>query len=223
MLRGLWWKALLALAALSAAWWLMVRSGLDPRHLSQDAVRQFVLSFGVWAPVIYLATYGQPFVPMPASIMTIAGGLAFGPVAGTALSLSGATLRACGQLGIARWMGRDAVSKLLKGQVAALDQQIGERSFRTVFWLRMFPCLPYDVQNYALGFSRVKFWPFALATVLGILPWTVAFVYFGDALVDPRRFWIMFAALVAGMAVFALIRYYGGKRCKSMPDPSVRS
>jgi uncharacterized membrane protein YdjX (TVP38/TMEM64 family) len=202
--RGLWLRGGITVAFVAAMWWVLWRFGFDPRELSQERIRAFVLSFGGWAPAIYLLTYGQPVVPLPASMLTIAGGLAFGPVWGTLAALSGATLRACGQLGIARWMGRDAVTKMLKGRVAELNERVGANTFWTVFWIRMIPAMPYDVQNYTFGFSKVRFWPFALATCLGILPWTVTFVIFGDALSDPKRFWQMVAALAVFMVLFAV-------------------
>lgn len=180
-------------------------AGLDPRQLSPDRVRAFVLSFGVWAPLSYLAAYGQPIVPLPASVMTIAGGLAFGPTWGTVAALTGATVRACGQFGVARLLGREAVAKLLKGPVATLNHKIGENSFKTVLLIRLIPNLPFDVQNYGLGFSRAKFAPYVLATLLGMAPSAFAYVYLGYSLTNPQQIWKLGLAvlLIVGLMVAA--------------------
>lgn len=180
--------------------------GIDVTTVTPGRVRAFVLSFGAWAPTIYLATYAQPIVPLPASIMTIAAGLAFGSVWGMLAALTGATARACAQFLVARLLGREAVAKLLKGKIASLDQHIGRNSFRTVLLIRLIPNFPFDIQNYGLGFSQVRFVPFALATLLGMIPGTFAFVYLGYSLTDPKQLWKLFLAILIIVGVLFLPR-----------------
>ena len=188
---------------------------VDVTHLTPERVRAGILSFGPMAPLVYLAVYGQPLVPLPASIMTIAGGLAFGPVRGLLAALAGATARACGQFLIARLLGREAVARLLKGRMAALDQKIGANGFQTVFWVRLIPNLPYDVQNFALGCSRVGFGPYAAATVIGILPALAAFTYFGDSLTDFRRLW---KALIGALLILGVLLVQRWLSARSRPS-----
>jgi uncharacterized membrane protein YdjX (TVP38/TMEM64 family) len=42
--------------------------------------------------------------------------------------------------------------------------------------------LPYDAVSYLAGFLRIKFWPFILATALGSIPGTIAFIGFGASI-----------------------------------------
>ena len=191
-----WVKVGVLLALVLGVGWLARALGVDVTQVSPDKVRAFVLSFGGWAPLIYLTVYGQPIVPLPASVMTVTAGLAFGPFWGTLGALCGATLRACLQFLVARLLGREAVAKLLKGRVAALDQRIGEQGFKAVLLIRLIPNFPYDVQNYGLGFSQVRFIPYALATLLGILPSSFALVYFGHSLTDPKQIWKLALAIL---------------------------
>lgn len=201
MKRSTWIKlSVLVLVTIGIGWGLRAL-GVDVTHLTPDRVRGFVLSFGIWAPLIYLAAYGQPVIPLPASVMTITGGLAFGPMWGTLAALLGATTRACSQFAVARVLGREAVSKLLKGRIAALDEQIGAHGFRTVLLIRVIPNLPFDVQNYALGFSRVRFLPYAVASGVGMAPGAFAYVYLGYSLTDPKQLWkfLLAVLLIAGL------------------------
>ena len=184
-----WLKPVLFLLIVIGLGWIAKVLGFDVRQISPERIRQFVESFGVWAPAIYLLAYGQPLLPLPASVMTITGGLAFGPAWGTAAALVGATIRASTQFAVARLLGRDVVAKLLRGKVAALDQRLGENSFKTVLLIRIIPNLPFDVQNYGLGFSQVKFWPYLFASFLGMLPGCFAYVYLGYSLTDPKQIW----------------------------------
>lgn len=191
--------------------------GIDLSRLSPDRVRAFVVSFGVWAPAIYLLIYGQPLVPLPASIMTITGGLAFGPAWGTAAAIAGATVRACGQFLIAKLLGQGAVEKLLKGRLARLNERAGQNGFKTVLLVRLIPNIPYDMQNYGLGFSQVRFPAFALGTVLGIFPGCFAFVYLGYSLTDPTQLWKLALAILIIVGLMVTQRRWSAKRKSAIP------
>ena len=203
MTRSAWWKLIGCAAVMVALWFGLRAAGVDLFAIRPERVRVFVLSFGVWAPLIYLLVYSQPIVPFPVSILTIAGGLAFGPVWGMVAAVAGATTRACGQFGVARLLGYDTVATLLRGRRAtALNDKIRDNSFHTVLWIRLIPNVPFDMQNYGLGFSKVRFWPYALATLLGIMPGCFAFVSLGYSLTDPRQLWKFLLAilLMAGLS-----------------------
>ena len=196
MSRSVWcrWGCVFLLAA--AAWWGLRALGvtwvdLNPRH-----VRTRVLAFGAWAPAIYLLVFGQPVVPLPASILLIAAGLAFGPVWGAALALLGALTRAYAQFGLARWVIGDRLARRLKGRLAAFSHAIVEHGFHAVLLVRLVPGVPFDMQNYGFGLSRVRFGPYALATLLGLLPGVVAFAILGDSLIDAHQRWKLGIALV---------------------------
>ncbi len=175
--------------------------GVDLTQVTPERVRAFVLRFGVWAPLIYVLAYGQPIVPLPASLMTGLAGVAFGKGLGTLAAVVGASLRACTEFVVARWLGRDVVAKLLRGKVAAFDQKLGNNSFKTVLLVRLIPNFPFDIQNYGLGFSKVRFGPYMLATFLGILPGSFVFVYAGYSLTNPKQLWKLLLAilLIAGL------------------------
>jgi len=192
--------SLLVIVVGGAVWGLRAL-GFDPRQLSPDRVREFVLSFGAWTPAVYLLTYGQPIIPLPASVMTGLAGVVFGKGWGVVAAVTGATIRASTEFLVARLLGREAVSRLLKGRIAAVDQQLGENSFKAVLLIRLIPNVPFDMQNYALGFSRVRFGPYVLGTFLGILPGCFAFVYLGYSLTDPKQIWKLGVAilLIAGL------------------------
>ena len=203
MKGSLWLKLGIFALLVAGIGWGLKAFGIDLTQLSPERVGEFVRSFGVWAPLVYLAAYGQPIIPLPASLMTIVGGVAFGKLFGFLAALVGATLRASSELLVARLLGRDVVAKLLKGKVAELDAKIGENGFKAVLFIRLIPNLPFDVQNYGLGFSQVKFLPYVLATFLGMMPGCFAFVYLGYSLTDPKQIWKLGLAvlLIVGLMV----------------------
>src|SRR5205814_2234722 len=66
---------------------------------------------------------------------------------------------------------------------AAIDRAVGAEGRKIVFLLRLSPVFPFNLLNYALGLTRVRFADFFLASV-GRLPGTVLYVYSGKLIGD---------------------------------------
>lgn len=212
-MRAPFWLKLMGLLVLAAGLvWLFNRSGLDITRINPGRVREFVLSFGIWAPVIYLATFGQPLVPLPASIMTAAAGLVFGTAWGAVAALSGATLRASNQFLLVRSLKEEVFHKLFRGKVPVLYRTTGQFGFKSVLLVRLIPNFPFDIQNYGLAFTPVRFTPYLLATVAGILPGTIIGVYFGHALTDPKRLWKVVMVMLVIVALAVLQRVWAARQ-----------
>jgi uncharacterized membrane protein YdjX (TVP38/TMEM64 family) len=200
MRRTAWVKLIACVLLVGGVTWLLSVSGFNVTRITPEKIRALILSFGMWAPLIYLLGYAQPIVVMPASVLTMAGGLVFGPVWGTLAALCGATLRACTQFGLARLLGREAVAKLLPRRAAALDTRLNASGFKTVLCIRLVPNVPFDVQNFGFGFSNVRFSSYLTASFLGLIPGSVALAYFGYALTDARQrvtFFVVLGFIVA--------------------------
>ena len=84
-----------------------------------------------------------------------------------------------------------------------LHQKIGEHAFKAVLLVRLIPNVPYDMQNYALGFSGVRFAPYVLGTFIGIIPHVFTYTYLGYSLTDPQQLWKFVVAmlLIVGLVV----------------------
>ena len=55
-----------------------------------------------------------------------------------------------------------------------------------MFLLRLSPVFPFNLLNYALGLTTVRFTDYLIAS-LGMLPGTFLYVYFGEAIGDVAR------------------------------------
>ena len=198
-----WVKLGVLLALIIGAGWLVHACGLRVSDITPEKIRGFVLGFGGWAVAVYVAAYGQPVIPLPASIMTAAAGLAFGLWWGLPAALVGVMARAGTQFALGRTLGRHAIASLLRGRAAALDRKLGEHSFMAVFLIRLIPNFPFDVQNYALASSQVRFAPYMAGTFLGVLPGSVLYVWVGHSISDPQHLWKLLLAilLVIGLVV----------------------
>lgn len=136
-----------------------------------------------WAIGAFIIVYAiRPLVLFPASLMTIAGGLLFGPVVGVIASVVGANASAMVAYWLARSLGFErADDPETAGVLARWSHRMREESFVTVMIMR-FAFLPYDLVNYAAGLLRIRPLAFLLATALGSLPGTVSFSLAGASI-----------------------------------------
>jgi len=158
--------------------------GLLGRRLGAaiPAFQAWVGGLGAWGPAAFVAGYAALVVAFaPASALTLAAGAAFGVVRGTAYVFLAASLGACAAFLVARHLARGAVERRIAGdrRFAAIDRAIGQQGLRIVLLLRLSPAIPFNLLNYALGLSRVRFADYALGC-LGMLPGTLAYVYSGS-------------------------------------------
>lgn len=144
----------------------------------------WVQGLGVWGPVAYIAGYVLATVLFaPGVILTLASGVIFGLFWGTVYTVIGATLGAACAFLVARYLARGFVERRLaeRPRFQAIDRAVGRQGFKIVFLMRLSPIFPYNLLNYALGLTRVRFSDYLLACV-GMIPGTLLYVYYGKAL-----------------------------------------
>jgi len=174
------------------------------RDLTPSKVRDFLLSFGfVKGALLYIVIYTfslRPFIPIPPTLYTLAGGFTFGPVWGTILTVTGATLNASVTFLVARTLGRDFVDRISKGKFDKVNQMLRENSFKSLLIIRTSPIgPPFDLVSYASGVLSVSFWNYFFATLIGIIPATAVYSYFGGSI--SRGGW----AILVGFFLVVLI------------------
>ncbi|WP_055491431.1 TVP38/TMEM64 family protein [Streptomyces sp. TP-A0356] len=136
---------------------------------------------GAAAAVVFAVAYGLcsvAFVPRP--LLNLAAGALFGSPLGTGTALAGTVLGAGMAFGLGRGLGQDALRPLLRGRwLKAADGQLSRHGFRSMMAARLFPGVPFWVANYCAAVSRMRWGPFLLATALGSIPNTAAYVVAG--------------------------------------------
>ena len=172
---------------------------------------------GHLGPIIYLIFYSiGPVFFVPISPLPFAGGMVFGPVLGSILSLTGGMVSAYLGFLVARFVARSFIENLLKGKLSKLDDISYEHGFWAVLFIR-FCGIPYSLQNFFLGLSSVKTRDYLLATMAGIAPWTIAITVMGNSLVSMDKYMILgagFAMLPCACRVL-IYRLYSSK-CSSV-------
>lgn len=213
--RWLLGLALVSVIGLAVAW----RDRFDVA-----ALQTWVESAGSAAPLVFIALYAAATVLfLPGSVITLAGGVLFGPVWGTLWSLTGATLGAALAFLIARYLGGDWVARRAGPRLSRLNEGVAAEGWRFIAFVRLVPLFPFNLLNYALGLTRIAFLPYVLASALFMLPGALAFTWLGyagrEALSGGEgtvRAILIALALVTSMAF--LPRWIRKLRAKPMPD-----
>lgn len=119
---------------------------------------------------------------VPGLLITMAAGLLFGPIKGTVLVSVASVVGASLAFLIGRYLARSWISKKTENspRFRSIDEAIGKEGSKIVFLLRLSPIFPYNLLNYALGLTRVKFGSYVLASWIGMLPGTLMYVYLGS-------------------------------------------
>jgi uncharacterized membrane protein YdjX (TVP38/TMEM64 family) len=152
-----------------------------------DWLRRFnywVGSLGVWGILLFILVYILATVLFfPASILTIGAGFIFGVVSGTIIVSIAATAGAALAFLIARYLARDQIEQKVADnpRFKRIDRAIGERGAKLVFLLRLSPLIPFNLSNYFYGLTSLRFWPYVLASWIGMIPGTLLYVYLGAA------------------------------------------
>lgn len=185
--------------------WLIQHFGIY-QQLTPPKIRAFVLSFGLWAPIVYILIYFlRTFVLFSASVLSITGGLAFGPFWGTVYTVIGATISSCAAFLIVRWFGRGFMESICKScgkAIDGLDEKIGKNGFWIIIFLRVVPIFPYEGINFATGLSKIPLWQYALGTFLGIIPGSFAYNYLGGSLLNIHDPKIILAIIMVLLVIF---------------------
>ena len=147
------------------------------------ALQGGIKSLGWLGPLVFALLYVIATVLLiPGSALTLAAGAIFGLWVGAATVIVGANLGALCSFWLAKTKLRAKVSEWAAGnpKFAALDRAIGQNGFKMVTLTRLSPAFPFTLLNYFLGLTSVRTGSYVLANLLGMLPATFLYVYFGS-------------------------------------------
>ena len=137
---------------------------------------------GPTGPLLFMALYTVATVLFfPGSVLTLAGGALFGPLWGTLYNLTGATAGAALAFIVARYLGSAWIEQRVGGRTQQIKQGVEQEGWRFVAFVRLVPLFPFNLLNYALGLTRIRFSHYLVATYVCMLPGAIAYTYLGYA------------------------------------------
>jgi len=192
-------------------------------------VRQLA-DLGIWGPVLFILLYVVAAITLaPAFLLTFSAGAVFGLWRGTLLTFVGASLGASAVFAVAAPLARSRVLRWIDRdpRVASTRRAVVRDSAWIMFLLRLSPLVPYNLLNYALALSGVRFRDYLVALV-GMFPAITMYAYYGKvagdvtriaAGVSPPRGTEYYAMMVIGLiATFAATHLIGRAAKKAMAE-----
>lgn len=189
-----------------------------------SALADSVLNLLEWAKgagLLGALLYGLAYVVgtllfLPGSVLTLGAGFLYGLWGGLGVVAPGSVLGAALAFLLGRTVLRGPTERLLRRhpRFAAVDEALAKDAFRVVLLLRLSPLFPFNLLNYGLGVTRVGLGPYLWASLLGMFPGTVLYVYLGSLLTSatelvagkrPDSGWAGRALFVAGLLATALV------------------
>ncbi|MDX2000189.1 MAG: TVP38/TMEM64 family protein [Thermoanaerobaculia bacterium] len=210
-----WLRPALLLAAILSVAGLAATLDLGAQW---EAGRAWIEGLGALGPWLFALLFALATVAaVPATFLTLAAGALFGSLVGIATVSLGSTTGAAAAFLIGRWFARDAVRSWLAGneRFARLDRLTADHGAAVVAILRILPILPFNVLNYALGLTRVRFGTYVFWSFLTMLPGTALYVVGGDALtrwVTEGRFPGAILGVFAALGVSLIVASHRARR-----------
>ncbi|MFT7836052.1 TVP38/TMEM64 family protein [Saccharothrix sp. BKS2] len=217
---------LVLLVALVVLFAVGVATGVTP---GVDEVRGWVEAAGPAAPLVFVAVCAAgSSVLVPKPVLSVLGGVLFGPWLGAGVVVAGVTLGALVGFALSRGLGRDAVRPggarpdearsgearpdqipPGEGRFARVDRLLERHGFAAVVALRLLPVVPFGLVNYTAGLTGVRVGSFAAGTALGVVPATAVYTATGASLTTMTTGrWLLAGSAVALPALvgFAVLR-----------------
>ncbi len=201
---------LLIVAALTA---FLTFGGTDRLSISglkedRDALLQVVADWPVASAIVFALAYVAvtAFSLPGAAAMTLAAGALFGLILGAFIVSFASTVGATLAMLSARFVARDWVRARFPSAVKAVDRGLERDGNFYLLSLRLIPAFPFFLVNLAMGLTAIGLRPFALFSMVGMLPATLVFVNAGTQLaaIDSTRD-ILSPALLASLVMLGLL------------------
>lgn len=210
---GAWLRVGVLVAAVAAggvAAWALLGDDLS-------AVREAVVDAGPWGGAVFVVLHVVlSLVPVPRSLLAVIAGALFGVAAGIALSVLASVLSAAVTFAIGRRLGREAVARLTGPRVERVERLLHDRGLVAVLVARLTPVAPFVVTNYGSGMSSVRARDYAVGTVVGVVPGSVAWATVGGT-ADREPGALLWGVTV--VVVLLVAAWLAGRRLGPRPGP----
>jgi uncharacterized membrane protein YdjX (TVP38/TMEM64 family) len=169
------------------------------RHVSLEtlvrhrmAIDAFIEAHALAAVAVYVGFYILAVsLSIPGALfLTISGGILFGTLVGGGAAVIGATAGATVIFLIAKSACGESLVRRAGPLAAKLADGFRSEAFSYLLFLRLVPAFPFFLVNLVPALAGVKLSTFVAATVIGVIPATFAFSFFGsglDSVIDAQE------------------------------------
>lgn len=198
---------LIITAFLVLTYFILVWTDLWDKFNSVEKLRLFILDLGFWGRItfVFLQFLQVTFVPIPSTILTIAGSIIYGPFQGGLLSLSGILLGSVVAFMLGRAFGRKLVSFMVGKDTCEKWVKFLSKAKYAFFFMMLLPMFPDDILCLVAGVTDMS-WQFFVVTNLLTRPVGVFVTsYLGSGEVIPYQGWgLVVWAIILTMAIVVM-------------------
>lgn len=184
-----WLPLVVLIGAMAVAYSLGLHDYLSLKAVGQNyaELRSFIDSNFVGALMVFMAIYVVVVaLSLPgALLMTLSGGLLFGPYVGIPAIVVAATTGATLIFLVAKTSLGEALAAKAGPSIEKLRGGFQENALSYMLFLRLVPAFPFFVVNLAPAFLGVPLRTYVLGTFFGIIPGTAAYSLVGASLGAP--------------------------------------
>jgi uncharacterized membrane protein YdjX (TVP38/TMEM64 family) len=162
---------------------LFVATRFLPIQAWWTSLSEWIDSLGYLGPLVFVAMYVFASVAfIPGSVLTLGAAAVFGFGWGLLWVIVGSNIGANLAFLIGRYFARDAITKQIEGnqRFEAIDRAVESEGWKIVGLTRLSPAFPFNLLNYAFGLTNVRWIEYSVATLIGMLPGTIMYVYIGS-------------------------------------------
>jgi uncharacterized membrane protein YdjX (TVP38/TMEM64 family) len=206
------WKTLVIILSLIAVIFIAGRLIDVDQYL--NVVQQWIWRLGPWGGILFIFIYvGATLLLLPGTPFTLLAAFLFGSLWAYVIMVAATTVAASSAFLLARYGARDRVEKMLSqaGTFQKLLKMVDENPFISIIFVRVAPFFPFAINNYALGLTKIPFWPYLLYSELIFLPMNAVLVLGAFAIyratIRGEVSWILIStSAAAGLLVLILAR-----------------
>ncbi|MDX2346669.1 MAG: VTT domain-containing protein [Legionella sp.] len=148
-------------------------------HANIPALIHWIQKLGLIAPLLFILFFCiSSLLFLPTTPFVFAGGALFGPIFGTILSLTSATISAICAFLISRHLGVNWISSRQSTSIYDFIKHTKYQGWKSVAFLRLTPT-PFGLVNYGLGLTQIKFRLYALTSFFFLIPYKIMISYSG--------------------------------------------
>ncbi len=174
--------------------------------------QRWIGRLGPWGGIFFIIIYvGATLLLLPGTPFTLLAAFLFGSLWGYIIMATATTLSAASAFLIARYAARDRVEKMVSrtGVLQKLLMMVEKNALISIVFVRVAPFLPFGINNYALGLTRISFWLYLLYSELVFIPMNAVLVLGAfaiyRAMMRDEISWILIGASGASMVLLMFV------------------
>ena len=197
-------------AAIAGTAFLLHAFGLFELLTSRERLLAFIREHRANAVLIFIGLQIIQVIaaPVPGEVSGFVGGIFFGPFWGTVFSTIGLTLGSWAAFGLARFLGRPLVVKIVSEEtLKRYDYVMKHKGLFLAFLLFLIPGFPKDLLCYILGLGRMGQRDFLIVSTFGRLLGTTL-LSMGGTFFRDGRYGAFFTVAAVSIALILVAMIY---------------